>query len=210
MRKDHKFSKSEAIKFGWGIVKRELRFFFGLAVVLILVNFILNVLAKDAKNLFFLFSFAFSILVFLVGLILQLGLIKISLNFVDNKKSQIIDLFTTHRPVFKFFAASILYGIVVFTGIILLIVPGIIWAIKFQFFSFLIVDKEIGPMEALKKSSQITTGAKWNLFVFGITLIWINILGALLLGIGLLITIPMTMVAQAYVYRKLLSQAPAR
>ncbi len=208
MRKDHKFSKTEAIKFGWNIVKRELRFFFGLAVVLILVNFILNVLAKDAKNLSFLFSLAFLILVFLVGLILQLGLIKISLNFVDNKKSQFIDLFTTHRPVFKFLAASILFSLIVFAGFVLLIIPGIIWAIKFQFYSYLIVDKEMGPIEALKKSSQLTKGVKLNLLVFSLLLTGINILGVLALGIGLILTIPITMIATAYVYRKLLSQPP--
>ncbi len=208
MEKSQKFSKTEAIKFGWNIAKRELRFFFGLTVILILVNFIQNVLAKDAKNLSFLFSLAFLILIFLVGLILQLGLIKISLNFVDNKKSRLIDLFTTHRPVFKFLTTSILYGFIVFAGFILLVIPGIIWAVKFQFFSYLIVDKEMGPIEALKKSSQITKGVKLNLLVFSLLLAGINILGVLALGIGLILTIPITMIATAYVYRKLLSQTP--
>ena len=47
---------------------------------------------------------------------------------------------------------------------------------------------------------------KWDLFVFGLLLIGLNIVGALALLIGLLITIPTTMIAVASVYRKLLDQ----
>ncbi|OGH14583.1 MAG: hypothetical protein A3H50_01505 [Candidatus Levybacteria bacterium RIFCSPLOWO2_02_FULL_37_10] len=207
MRKDHKFSKSEAIKFGLTITKRELKFFIGIFVIFILVNFAFNILAKDISQSFpFYFSIIVTIALSLVGTILQMGLIKISLNFLDNKKSQHIDLFTTHRPVFKFLTASILYGLIVFAGFILLVIPGIIWAIKFQFYSYLIVDKEMGPIEALKKSSQITKGVKLDLLVFSFLLTGINILGVLAFGIGLILTIPTTIIATAFVYRKLLSK----
>src|SRR3989344_1432092 len=207
MRKDHKFSKSEAIKFGLTITKRELKFFIGIFVIFILVNFAFNILAKDISQSFpFYFSIIVTIALSLVGTILQMGLIKISLNFLDNKKSQHIDLFTTHRPVFKFLTASILYGLIVFAGFILLVIPGIIWAIKFQFYSYLIVDKEMGPIEALKKSSQITKGVKLDLLVFSFLLTGINILGVFAFGIGLILTIPTTIMATAFVYRKLLSK----
>jgi uncharacterized membrane protein len=90
---------------------------------------------------------------------------------------------------------------------ILLIIPAIIWGIKFRFFSYFIIDKGAGPIEALKRSSSITMGAKWDLFLFGLLLIGINILGFLALVIGLFATIPTSMVAIAFVYRKLLTQA---
>ena len=88
-----------------------------------------------------------------------------------------------------------------------MIVPGIIWAIKFQFFSYFIVDKEVGPIEALKKSAAITKGAKWDLFVFGALLGLINLAGALCVVVGLFATIPTTMVAIAFIYRKLLAES---
>ncbi|MEA3324508.1 MAG: hypothetical protein U9Q37_05135 [Euryarchaeota archaeon] len=59
----------------------------------------------------------------------------------------------------------ILYGFIVVGGLILLTIPGIIWAIKFQFFDYLIVDKGLGPIDALEKSSEITRGVKWDLFI---------------------------------------------
>ena len=87
-----------------------------------------------------------------------------------------------------------------------MIIPGIIWAIKFQFYDYLIIDKKLGPIEALKKSAVITKGAKGNLFVFGLLLGGINLLGAICLLIGLFAAIPTTLVAKAFVYRKLLAQ----
>ena len=89
---------------------------------------------------------------------------------------------------------------------ILLIIPGIIWGIKFQFFSCFIVDKGVGPIEALKRSSVITKDAKWDLFLFNLLLILINLLGAICLLIGLFVTIPTTMVDWAFVYRRLFTQ----
>ena len=108
---------------------------------------------------------------------------------------------------FKYLIGSILYGLIVFAGTILLIIPGIIWGIQFCFYDYFIIDKGLGPIEALKRSSAITRGVKWDLFVFSLILLGINLLGALCLLIGLFATIPTTMVAIAFVYRKLLAQA---
>ena len=118
--------------------------------------------------------------------------------------------FQTFSPVilsfFDYLIGSILYGLIVVVGLILLIIPGIIWAIKFQFFDYLIVDKGLGPIDALEKSSDITRGVKWDLFAFGILLAIINILGFLCLVVGLFVTIPVTLVAMAFVYRELLPE----
>jgi uncharacterized membrane protein len=122
------------------------------------------------------------------------------------KKPKLQIFFLLIHLFFKYLIGDILYGLIIIGGLILLIIPGIIWAIQFQFFGYLIIDKGLGPIEALKKSSKITKGAKWDLFLLGILLVLINILGALALLVGLFATIPTTMIANAFVYRKLLSQ----
>ena len=88
----------------------------------------------------------------------------------------------------------------------MLIVPGIIWAIKFQYYGYFIVDKGLGPIKALEASSELTDGIKWDLFLFGLLLFCINILGLLCLLIGSFATVPTTMLAYTFVYRKLESQ----
>jgi len=55
----------------------------------------------------------------------------------------------------------------------------------------------------LNHVGRVTDGAKWQILLFGLALAGVNVLGALALLVGLLFTIPMTMLATAFVYRKL-------
>jgi uncharacterized membrane protein len=68
-----------------------------------------------------------------------------------------------------------------------------------------VIDKNLEPVEAVKTSWRMTKGNVWNLFFFGILLGLINILGFLCLIVGLFITVPLSMLATAFVYRKLLN-----
>ena len=202
-----KFSKGEAIRFGWNTMKRNLGFFIGLLIIVGLITVIPGLLQllmeKEAPDL----SLILSIVSVVLGIIIEMGMIKIALEFTDNSKAKLGDLFSCVPLIPKYLIASILYGLIVLGGMILLIIPAIIWGIKFHFFSYFIVDKGEGPIEALKRSSSITMGAKWDLFLFALLIIGINILGLLALVIGLFATIPTSMVAIAFVYRKLLAQA---
>lgn len=207
------FSKKEAIKFGWDAMKANFWFFVKLLIVVWLIYFIpIYFIPRFIANLIVNNALVISVITVITNLaflvlstIVTMGLIKIFLKFSNNEKGELSDIFSSYPLFFKYLFGSILYGLITFGGFILLIVPGIIWAVRFQFFSYLIVDKGLKPIEALKKSSVITDGARWNLFVFGLLLGGINILGALCLGIGLFTTIPTTMIAQAFVYRKLLN-----
>jgi uncharacterized membrane protein len=200
-----KFSKKEAINFGWNISKNNFKFFILLFTLVVVVFIILSFIQSlvNEKSLPALILYIINIV---VQIIISMGLVKISLKFCDNEKPKISDLFPSYPLFFKFLIGSIIYGLIVIGGLILLIIPGIIWSIQFQFFGYLILDKGISPIEALKKSSKITKGTKWDLFLFGILLGFINILGALAFLVGLFVTIPATMIATAFVYRKLLSQ----
>lgn len=204
------FSKKEALQFGWNVTKSNLGFFIGFLIVfvaLIVVPAIISTIAMETNetNVFLgtIFYVAYYVLIFTVSM----GLIKTALRFCDNEKGNFKDLFSQYPLFFKYLAGYILYFLIVWVGTILFIVPGIIWGIRFWFFDYLIIDKKIGPIEALKKSSAITKGQKWNLFVFFLMVTGVNLLGAIALLIGLFVTVPTTMVATAFVYRKLLSQS---
>jgi len=103
---------------------------------------------------------------------------------------------------------AVLYGLIIFGGFLLFIVPGIIWSVKFSLWSYFVVDKGLGPVQALKASSRATMGVKWDLFGFGIVCGAINILGVLCLIIGIFATYPTVIVATALVYRQLAAQTP--
>ena len=56
--------------------------------------------------------------------------------------------------------------------------PGIIFALMFMFSTFIVIDRELGPIEAMKESHRITHGHKWKLLGFSLLLVLINLLGA--------------------------------
>jgi len=198
------FSKGEAIRFGWNTMASNLGFFIGLQIVVGLVYLVPAIFAQWSKEVFPLLYFLVSFFSVFLNMVIQMGLIRIALTFCDGKKGHISDLFSCLPLFFKFLLGSILYGLIVLGGTILLIVPGIIWGIQYMFFSYFIIDEDLGPMEALQRSKVITQGAKWDLFLFGLLLAGINLLGALCLLVGLIATIPATMLAFAFAYRRLL------
>ena len=197
------FSINGALKFGWKTMKGHFWFFFVLLIILLLMNFVPDVIARTLGAFSPLSSVLVSIAAWVLYMIVRLGTFKIALKFCGDEEVAFSDLFSCASLFLKFLGGSILYGLICIAGGILFIIPGIIWGIKFQFFAYFIVDQGLGPISALKESSRITQGVKWDLFAFGFVAGIVNLLGALCLIIGLFATIPTTMVAYAFVYRSL-------
>ena len=197
------FSIGESIRFGWDTMKSNLGFFVFLLVVVGLIYAIPAILAELGREDLPVLSAILGVVAAVLQIIVGMGLIRVTLKLCDHEQGAFSDLFSCAPLFIKYLLASILYGLIVLGGTILLIVPGIIWAIKYMFFSYFIVDREVGPVEALKRSAEITQGAKWDLFLLGLALAGINILGTLALLIGLFATVPTAMVATAFAYRKL-------
>ena len=187
-------------------MKSNLGFFVSLLIVSGLLYIVPAIIAELALEANVFLGVILHIADYALTIVVSMGLVKIALRFCDNEKGELADLFSQYRLFFKYLFAFILYGLIILGGYVLLIIPGIIWGIKFWFFDYFVIDKRLGPIEALKESYAITTGVKWNLFVFFLAVIGINILGALCLLVGLFATLPTTMVAWAFVYRRLLAQ----
>jgi uncharacterized membrane protein len=238
-----KFSKREAIQFGWKMAKSNLGFFVGLMIIWFLISIVFSGISQRVMEANFLLGIILGIVFFVLYVIVRMGFVKISLKFCDNEKAKFSDLFSQSRLFFKFLFATALYNLIIsvligvpivpiilgiiylftkyllfaksiysliiFGGallliLVLLIVVGIILRIRFSFYTYFVIDKNSGPIESLRRSFIITKEAVWDLFVFSLMLIGINLLGALCLLIGLFATIPTTMIAKAFVYRKLL------
>lgn len=200
------FTISEALSFGWDTMKANLWFFVGILIVAWLITGIPQGIAKGLQEDYGGLALLFNIIQWIAQTIISIGLIKIALKFLAEEKPEFVELFRFQGNFWRFVGGSILYGLIVFGGFLLLIIPGIYWAIKFQFFGYCIVDQKLGPVEALKKSAKITNTVKWKLLGFGLIIAGINILGFLCLLIGLFATVPTTMIACVYVYKKLLDQ----
>jgi uncharacterized membrane protein len=190
----HKFSKGEAIKFGWDTTTGNLGLFV-LALIIIVAISMMTVVVPG--------SWVVMAVSCVLNLVVGLGVVRMALRFVDGEKGELVDLFSTIALIVTYLIASIVVGIVVTVGLCLLLLPGIYWAVRLYMFPWVIVDKGVGPFEAMRQSWAITEGSFWNLFLLGVLLGGINILGTMALLIGLFVTIPLSVLAVGYVYRRL-------
>ncbi len=204
---EERFNISDAVKFGWETMKKNIWFFIALLIIAFLIKSIPGAIAQYAGSEFPFISYALMLMGWLLGFIVEMGLVKISLQFCDGIKGKLDDLLSSLDILLPFIAASIIYTMIIFAGMLLLVVPGIIWGIKFSLYPYFIVEKKLGPINALKASSRATMGAKWDLLLFGLLLGLINIAGFFVFLVGLFATIPTSMVACAYVYRRLTEEA---
>ena len=202
------FSKSEAILFGWNTLKKNFRFFLGMLAIVVVVNVLVGlVISSFSEEAPKVLVMVVSVISWVLDLLISIGVIKITLKFCDQEQPTYRDLFSAYRLLLNYIVGSIVYGIIVAIGFVFLIIPGIYLAVKYQFYEYLIVDKGMGPIEAIKRSGVLTEGVKQNLVLFWLALVGINILGMIALGVGLIATVPVSWLANAYVYRRLQLQA---
>jgi uncharacterized membrane protein len=195
------FSIKESLSAGWDIFIKNWKLFILISITTAILSSIQGkVNDEEARSAAVIISIAIAVL----STIIDLGVLKVTINIFDKKKAEYLDIFRYTKYFWRYLGASILYGLLITAGLILLIVPGIIWALKYSIVLNLIVDKDMGVFESFKKSGELTNGVKWQLFLFGLACLGVIILGALALGVGVLIALPVTSIASVFVYRKLL------
>lgn len=192
------FKIKEVLRFGWQKTKENLWFL----VLLELAIYAVNILAGS------------SVVGFLVGLLTGLVLTQVFFRISLGEKVTWKNLFaflTTDKAI-HYLLATIITSIFVIVGLFLLIVPGIIVAIMTIFVPFIILEtrapsfKDLSFWKAIKRSYQMTKGKKWKIFTFLLVAVLVNILGLIALGVGLLVSAPVTGIALAAVYNKMKGQ----
>jgi len=210
------FSFEDVLGSGWRTTKANLGFFIGVGL-LYLISFLpviaqpsvgLLVMLDVSRSSIYTVAILLKIIEWAIEIVFSIGLIKIALAFCNGRKPAIGTLFNFSDCFWRYTATFILYKLIVIAGMLLLIVPGIFWMTKFCLCFYFVVDRGLGPIKALKASSRTTMGIKWQLLGFIILCTIINILGILCLGLGLLVTYPIVLIAEAIVYRQLAAQTP--
>jgi hypothetical protein len=226
------WSPTEALSFGWEQFKKDPGTLVGAIVVLWIVSSVPSGLAQLVAELFTgshparhhradpwdVFGSAAGLGVTLGGgLVSQLvsallmgGLMTIVLRLARGENYTFADLFASSRFFLPIFAVNVLVGVGCAIGFLFLIVPGVFLALAWSQSVLLVVDKDLGPIEALSKSFEITAGHRMNIFVF-----WLlaGLLGVPVLActcfIGGLVYVPVLFVAQAFIYLRITGQPTA-
>jgi uncharacterized membrane protein len=98
-------------------------------------------------------------------------------------------------------------GILVGIGSLLLILPGIYLAISYVFIVPLIVDKGMRPWDAMEASRHLVARNFWPVTGFVVGLAVLMVIGALALGLGLLVAMPLYAITIAIAYTEILGKA---
>jgi len=158
-------------------------------------------------------GFLMSIAICLATATLELGLINVFMKLRDGQRAEFSDLFTIFPRAWVYIVSGFIALVAIALGLVMLIVPGIIVAVRLKFIPFLILDENAGPIDAVQRSWDLTRGYTLDLFLYDILLVAINILGLLALGVGIFVSAPVTGLALTEMYRVLKAretgQAPA-
>ena len=142
---------------------------------------------------------------FVVQVFVSMGLIAWSLKSTAAIESvRFNDLWAPHA-YWRYLGSSILVMLIEIIGFVLLVIPGIIASVFLLFVPFIVIERGTGPIEAVKASFEMVKGHFWGVFLFMLAALAVNIVGMMLFGVGLLLTIPVTVIAIAHLYRTLSS-----
>lgn len=216
------FSKWELLKTSWHMVVG--RFWFAISTTILMFviyylpeiitslltkqfgipNLSLNIFPIDKASVYTWVMFVLKLV--LMACVVQ-SVISTALKLFDKKevnlKSTLRESFSVKSILF-FIIGCIIYKILVFVGLFFFVVPAVIIAVMFSLWPFFMIDKGYGPIKSLTASLQTVQGVKvWDVFLFIILMSAINVLGLLVFGIGLLVTIPLTLLAFTHVYKQL-------
>jgi len=134
---------------------------------------------------------------------LTVGAQRINLAVVRNEPIEFSELFGGGNRALTMFGTGFLMALGIGGATLLLIIPGIIVALGWQFALFYVADTDTGAIEALGASWKATHGQRGALFSLALALVLVNVVGLLACGVGLLASIPVSGLAVAIVFTRI-------
>ena len=128
---------------------------------------------------------------------------RICLDLYDGKPVVYSDLFRDLRLGASFLLVQLAYFVMVLVGLAILVIPGLYLGTKFTFLAYSFAVGNPSLMQSFQQSAIISQGSMWFLVRFSLLILLMNIMGAGLLGIGLIVTFPLSMLMKAFLYRQL-------
>jgi hypothetical protein len=210
---------TEAIVFGWETIKREpiaiLVFFVAMLIgnaistAGSLVNVSLSTNADpELRSLGEVVYWVTLVVNIPLSLYIQMGLMRYVLKLARGEAASFADLFAG-GPFLTMLGVSLLLGLGVGFGTLLLVVPGVILALGWALVQYIAVDRRLGVIETFGVSWRATHGHKGQILLLFLLAFLVMLAGLLACCIGTFVAMPIIHVALAYLYLKLTGEEPA-
>lgn len=204
-----RLSVGEAISYGWHRFKANAGTWIGVVVIAAVIQILLSMLfgqdsvyrVDAARETNWSFGVLLgSIISNVVGYLINAAMVRGALHEVDGQRPSLGSFFT-FTNVLNVIVVSLLVGLLSAIGLLLLVIPGLVviflswWAMQF------VIDRHESAITAIGSSFRAISSQPGPVFLLALALIGINILGAIPVGLGLLVTVPLTAIASTYAYR---------
>lgn len=134
---------------------------------------------------------------------LMTGIHAMALQAVDGGVPLARTVFSRLDGGLHYLAASLLYWPAVLVGLCLAIVPGVVVATRWGLFRWVLADAPGTAVASLQEASSMSSTHRWVLARVLALSVALNLGGAALLGVGLLIAFPVTLLLRARYFRGL-------
>jgi uncharacterized membrane protein len=134
---------------------------------------------------------------------LSLGVLLLGYARANDEELRIDTIFNYYIVVWPLFFASILITILTYVGFLFLLLPGIYLSVAYSFTLPLIIDKKLDIWGAMEVSRQAVTKHWFTIAGVNGTMVVLIVLSIIPMGIGLIWTIPLMMIVQGVMYRKI-------
>lgn len=152
-------------------------------------------------------SFAMNLLVQiginLIALPMMAGIIMMGIQRSVNAPINANSVFMYFSKMFNLFLTLIIMYIMITIGFILLILPGIYLAVAYYMALPLVVEKGMSPWQALETSRKAVSRRWFRIFGFFIVVSIIMAISIIPLGIGLIWSLPLFIIAYGIIYRNM-------
>lgn len=193
-----RFSNTDALRFGWNTTRTHLAPLLIIGAAGGMLGLISQALGRGGAG-----GALIGGVVQIFQVVLTLLLMRVAMRLFDGEPVDLAQPGPLLSGFWSFLLAVFLLGLLVSVGLALLVVPGVLLGLAFGFAPFFTAEGQKDVVEAFRASSRLTRNYRVQLFGLAMMLLGVNLLGLLALGIGVVVTVPISMLAIVYAFRRL-------
>jgi uncharacterized membrane protein len=183
---------AEFFKAGWGLFTQYPVGFVGFCLLYLVIQTALQAV-----------PYVGAVAAFAVSTPLLLGNFIVSAKLLQGQTPEFQDFFSGFQFFLPLLLLSLVAGLFIGIGILLLIIPGVYLIVAYMFASYLVVDRGLDFWPAMELSRCTVTPRWFSYFVFVLLVLVLNLAGAVALGVGLLVTLPLSFCTMTVAYAKI-------
>jgi uncharacterized membrane protein len=177
------------IKTGWGLFIQYPGGFVGFCLLYLLIQAALHSI-----------PYVGAVASFAISTPLLMGNFIVSAKLLHGQPPEFRDFFAGFQYFLPLLLLSLVAGLFIAIGTLLLIIPGLYLIVAYMFASYLVVDRGLDFWPAMELSRRTVNPRWFGYFAFALLVVLLNLAGAIALGVGLLVTIPLSFCAVTAAY----------